>query len=100
VSKSAQPNSVTESLQLAIEDVGEDAAERQLLERVRESTGDERKRALAALGELRQITADYDLATDADVCGSIGCRATSQLVKQDGRVLCRVCAVERQRSER
>lgn len=100
MSKSAQSASVADAVQIAIQDVGEDEAERQLLERVRNTTGDERNRALAALGELRQITSDYDLAADADVCGSIGCRSTSQLVKKDGRVLCRVCAVEHDRTQR
>lgn len=100
MSRSAQPSNVAESVQLSIEMVGEDETERQLLERVRETTGDERNRALAALGELRQLTADYDLAEHADVCGAIGCAATEQLLKTDGRVLCRRCTVEYQRTQR
>ena len=94
MSKSAQPNGVAESVQLSIEAVGPDATERKLLERVRESTGAERDRALAALGELRQMTSEYDLAENADVCGKVGCPATEQLLKTDGRVLCRMCAAE------
>jgi len=94
MSKSAQSSGIGEAVQLSIEAVGADATERELLERIRESTGEERDRALAALGELRQLTADYDLAENADVCGKVGCPATEQLLKTDGRVLCRMCAAE------
>jgi len=100
MSKSAQPSSVGESVQLAIEMVGAEEAERELLARLDEAKGEERDRTLAALGELRQVTADYDLAENADVCGAVGCGATEQLLKTDGRVLCRICAVEYHRSQR
>jgi len=94
MSKSAQSDGIAESVQLSITEVGVDETKRRLKERVRESTVDDRDRALAALGELRQLTVDYDLAEDADACGRVGCPATEQLVKTDGRVLCRSCAAE------
>jgi len=99
MSKSSQPDSVSQSVQLSIESVGVDETERRLLDRVHNSTGETQRRALAALGELRQISVDYDLAADADCCGAVGCQATGQLVKINGRVLCRQCAVEYERRE-
>ena len=99
MSRSVQPNSVSESVQVSIEAVGAGETERRLLEQVHNSTGETQRRALAALGELRQITDDYDIATDADCCGAVGWGATGQLVKIHGRVLCRQCAVEFDRTQ-
>ena len=41
-----------------------------------------------------QTTLGYDLADTADCCGATGCRKTDRLLKIDGRVLCRQCAID------
>lgn len=44
--------------------------------------------------ESVQTALGYDPADAADCCGATGCRKTNRLLKIEGRVLCRQCAID------
>lgn len=94
---SANPRDVADLLQ---RDLGADNAEAELQRRIHTASDvAERNRALAALGQLRQMRADSE-PVEAAVCGKLGCRSGEQLAKIDGRVLCENCRAEYVATER